>query len=269
MAALKTRDDLIDYTLRRLGAPVIEINVDREQLEDRMDDALEFFRERHFDGVEREYFQHKITSADITNKYVNTTNLTNPIGYTGGEGPVGKDILSVVKVHRFGDGTSNMFDVRYQMALNDYFGINRNLTSYSSSMGLASYDSTKRYISLLEQMFEPEKIFRFSKVTNRLHIDMDWDEDTTAGKFLVIETYCVLDPEKFGEIYNDRLLKKYYASLVKRQWGNNLSKFDNVALPGGAILRGGQLVQEAEQEIVQIEEEVRLTYELPIDFNVG
>ena len=217
MAALNSRDGLLDYAYRRLGEPVIDINVDRQQAEERLDDALQFFT---------------------------------------------KDVVSVVKVFRFGQNSTGMFDVRYQMALNDYFGINRNLFM-GTGQGIASFDSTKRYISLIEQLFEPEKQIKFNKVTNRLHIDMDWSEDATVGKYIVIEAYVALSPTIFTEIYNDILLKKYFTALIKRQWGANLSKFDNVALPGGATMRGG------EEEIIRLEEEVRLTYELPIDFTIG
>jgi len=189
-------------------------------------------------------------------------------GATGSSAPTGQDVVSVVKLHRFGDGTTNMFDVRYQMALNDYFGINRQLFM-GTGHGIASFDSTKRYISLIEQMFEPEKRIRFNKVTNRLHVEMDWSEDVEVGKYFVIEAYVALNPEIFTEIYNDILLKKYFTALLKKQWGSNLSKFDNVALPGGATMRGGEILREAEEELIRLEEEIRLTYELPIDFTIG
>mgnify|MGYP003638824923 FL=1 len=271
MATLSSRDQIVDYAFRRLGDPVIEINVDRQQAEERLDDALQLFTERHFDGVERGLFTYQVTQSDIDNGFVDIDGLgavNGASGATASTAPTGKDVVSVIKVHRFGDGTTNMFDVRYQMALNDYFGINRNLFM-GTGQGLASYSSTKRYISMIQDMFEPEKMVRFNKVTNRLHIDMDWSEDVTVGKFLVIEAYVALNPEIFTEIYNDILLKKYFTALVKRQWGANLSKFDNVALPGGASMRGGEIFREAQEEIDKLEEEVRLTYELPIDFMTG
>ena len=271
MAALNSRDGLLDYAYRRLGEPVIDINVDRQQAEERLDDALQFFTERHFDGVERALFSYPVTQTDIDNGFVDMDSLgavNGASGATASSAPTGKDVVSVVKVFRFGQGTVGMFDVRYQMALNDYFGINRNLFM-GTGQGIASFDSTKRYISLIEQLFEPEKQIKFNKVTNRLHIDMDWSEDATVGKYLVIEAYVALSPTIFTEIYNDILLKKYFTALIKRQWGANLSKFDNVALPGGATMRGGEIYREAEEEIIRLEEEVRLTYELPIDFTIG
>jgi hypothetical protein len=136
-------------------------------------------------------------------------------------------------------------------------------------MGLAQYDSTKRYINMIQDMFQPEKAIRFSKVTNKLHIDMNWKEELAANGNLLIEAYVALNPDKFTEIYNDRLLKKYVTALIKRQWGMNMSKFTGVQLPGGVTLRGAEIVAEAQQEIALIEQQVQLEYELPINFMVG
>lgn len=268
MATISSKEDLINYAFRRLGAPVIEINVDYEQAEDRLEDALEYFQERHFDGVERAYFRYQVAANDITNQYINTNNF-GPVNGPTGDAPTGEDIVSVVKVFQFGDFANiNMFDVRYQMALSDYFGINRGLGG-QSSLGLASYDSTKRYINLLQDMFNPEKALRFNKVSNRIHIDMNWSQELAVGDYLIFEAYVKLNPEIFNEIYNDRYFKEYFTALVKRQWGQNLSKFDGVALPGGVMLRGGQIVAEANAEIMQIEQEVLRSYELPVDFMTG
>jgi len=266
MATISSKKDLIDYAFRNLGSPVVEINVDYQQAEDRLDEALEYFTERHFDGVEKAFFSHQVGTADIANSYIDTNQLG---AVNGADGPTGQDIVSVTKVFQFGSFASiNMFDVRYQMALSDYFGINRGLGG-SSSLGLASYDSTKRYINLLQDLFAPEKALRFSKVRNKLFIDMKWSQELEAGKHIVFEAYVKLDPEKFGEIYNDRYLKQYFTALLKRQWGQNLSKFDGVQLPGGVMLRGGQIVAEATSEIEKIEQDMLRSYELPVDFITG
>jgi hypothetical protein len=269
MASITSRDGLIDYALRKLGAPVIEINIDRQQAEDRVDEALQFFNERHFDGVERVFFSHELTADDITNRYILTDDLATPKGFPTG-GPTGRDIVSVTKVFQFGPlkGIDSMFDVRYQMALNDYFGINTGL-GYQSALGLASYDSAKRYISMISDFFQPEKEIRFSKVTNRLLIDGDLSQSTESGDYLIIEAYAALDPETFNEIYNDRMLKRYVTALLKKQWGSNLSKFAGVQLPGGVQLNGPQIYAEALQEIQIIEQEFYSQYELPIDFIVA
>ena len=269
MASITSKDGLIDYALRKLGAPVIEINIDRQQAEDRVDEALQFFNERHFDGVERVFFSHELTADDITNRYILTDNLATPKGFPTG-GPTGRDIVSVTKVFQFGPlkGIDSMFDVRYQMALSDYFGINTGL-GYQSALGLASYDSAKRYISMISDFFQPEKEIRFSKVTNRLLIDGDLSQTTETGDYLIIEAYAALDPETFNEIYNDRMLKRYVTALLKKQWGSNLSKFAGVQLPGGVQLNGPQIYAEALQEIQIIEQEFYPQYELPIDFIVA
>jgi len=267
MATPNSRETLIEYAFKKLGAPVIEINVDWTQAEDRLDDALLFFKERHFDGVEKVFFAHEITAEDKTNKYIRTNDI-GPVNGPTGDGPSGSDIVSVVKVFQFGQFSNiNMFDIRYQLALSDYFGINRGLNA-AVSQGLASYDSTKRYINMIEDFFQPEKAIRFSKVTNKLHMDMNWDEIVT-GEYIIIEAYAALNPDRFTEIYNDRLLKEYFTALIKKQWGSNLSKFDNVQLPGGAVMRGGALVAEATSELQQIEQKFYSQYELPVDFMTG
>ena len=266
MAKPNSVDTLIDYCFRRLGSPVVDINVDYQQAKERIEDALDMFVERHFDGVEKHYFKHQITSSDTTNGYLNTSELTQGAGYTGGVG--GNNIVAVTKVLQFGGNTNNMFNIKYQMSLNDYFGINRNL-HYSSALGMASYDSTKRFISLVEDMFDPEKMIRFNKVSNKLYIDMDWSEDATIGEYLIVEAYTKLDPEQNPEIFDDKLLKEYATALIKKQWGANLSKFEGVQLPGGVTIRGAEIQTEANEEIQRIEEKIQLEYELPINFMIG
>lgn len=268
MSSINSRETLIDYCFRRLGAPVIEINVDYTQAEDRLDDALEFFRERHFDGVEKTFFAHQITQDDIDQKYV-LTDAIGPVNGPTGDGPRGSDILTVTKVFQFGQFSNiNMFDIRYQLALSDYFGINRGLNAAVSN-GLAQYDSTKRYINMIEDFFQPEKALRFSKVTNRIHIDTDWSTQMKVGEYLVFETFAAINEQTFTEIFNDRMLKEYTTALIKKQWGSNLAKYDGVQMPGGVVLRGGQIQAEADREINEIEMKFYSQYELPVDFMTG
>ena len=250
MAQPATRQQLKDYALRRLGDPVIEINVDDSQVEDRLDDALQFFAEYHFDGVEKRYFSHQITQTDIDNEYIDMDQVDS-------------SVISVTRVYNESESTVNMFDVRYQIALNDFYGIRTGMGNISH------YDITKRHLNLIQQILDPEKAVRFSRVTNKLRIDTDWSEQFTVGNFLVIEAYTILDPNTYTEIYNDRLLKEYVTSLIKRQWGMNLSKFQNITLPGGLSYNGAELFSQGQEEITKIEEEVQLKYELPPDFMVG
>jgi len=269
-STISSKQGLIDYAFRKLGAPVVEINVDYEQAEDRLEDALEYFQERHFDGVDKAFFRYQVTADDITNQYISTDSFSPVNGITtDASAPNGSDIVSITRVFQFGDFANiNMFDIRYQMALSDYFGINRGLGG-QSALGLASYDQTKRYINLIEDFFQPEKALRFNKVSNRLYIDMNWNIDIKAGQYIVIEAYAKLNPEIFTEIYNDRYLKEYFTALLKRQWGQNLSKFDGVQMPGGVMLRGSQIYQEAQIEIEKVEQLLLSNYELPIDFMTG
>ena len=267
MAVPDSRRSLIELCLRNLGHPVVQVNVDYEQCEDRLDEALQYFGERHFDGVQKVYFKYLLTQTDIDSGYIDINDIDSPTGDPN-DSPTGKDILSVVKVFRFGTLTGvNMFDVRYQLALTDYFGINRGLNG-SQSTPVAGYEVTMQYISLLEQFFSPEKSVRFSKVTDRIYVDA-LDQDIPAGYYLVIEAYAMLDPDVYTKIYNDRLLKKYLTALIKRQCGANMLKYDGVQLPGGITFKGQQIYDQAVQEIQLVEQELSMAYELPIDFMIG
>ena len=264
---VNSKEEIIEYALRRLGKPVIQINVDYKQCEDRLEEALLFFSERHFDGVEKGYFKYQLTQTDIDRKFINTDEIGSITGITG-DGPSGPDILSVVRVFQFGGFASiNMFDIRYQLALTDYFGVNRGLAG-SPSMGLASYDSMKKYIKLIQDFFQPEKSIRFSKVSNRLYIDGTL-LDITPGSYIIVEAYAALNPTMYTEIFNDRFLHRYLTALIKRQWGSNMAKYDGVQLPGGITLKGAQIYAEAQQEIADIENDFLRSYELPVDFMLG
>jgi len=265
-AAPNSRQTLIDYCLRTLGAPVIEINVDQQQCQDRLDEALQYFVTRHFDGVQKVYFKYLLNSTDLDRGFIHTGDIGTPSGDP--DGPTGNDIVSVIKVFRFGTLSGvNMFDVRYQLALTDYFGINRGLNG-SQSTPLAGYQTTMQYISLLEQFFSPEKSIRFSQVTDKIYVDA-FSQDIDPGNYLVIEAYAILDPDLHTKIYNDRMLKKYVTALIKRQWGANMLKYDGVQLPGGITFKGQQIYDQANQEIALIEQEFERAYELPIDFMIG
>ena len=249
MAKPSTRNQLKDYALRQLGAPVIDINVDDSQVEDCIDDALQFFAEYHFDGVEPFYPSHQITQTDIDNKYIDMD-------------AIDENIVSVVRLFNVDTNSINMFDVSYQLALSDFFGT-------FTPGSLTNYHITKTHLEMLNDILDPEKNIRFSKVTNRLYGDFDWSEDLTVGNYLVMEAYRILNAETYPEIYNDRLLKMYVTALIKRRWGNNLSKFQGVQLPGGVQFDGQRILDEANREVEKIEEEVQDKYELPPDFTVG
>ena len=255
--AIASREDLKDYALRRLGFPVIEINVDDAQVEDRIDDALQFFSQYHFDGIERAYLPYVITQNDITNKYIDTNQI--PTGSSGGE------IVTISKVHVINQAMQGgMFSVQYQLMLNDYF--NGFLTGTSN---LNYYDTTKQYLSLLQLILNPDKNVEFSRVTNKLKLETDWSATFNVGDKILVEAFVALNPETYPEIYNDILLKKYVTAMIKRQWAANLSKFSNIPLPGGAKFDAATMYTDAVTELNQIEDTVQNKYELPVDFMVG
>ena len=278
MAIIQNRQDLKDYCLRKLGYPVIEINVDDAQIEDRLDDALLLFSEMHYDGTERVFLPKQITQTDIDNQYIDLEAPTvadpaNGIAAAPAMDPDGNSILSVVRVFQMfntlgGSAGVNIFDAKYQIALSDLFGLYSSTGSGFTMGSLQHYDITRRHLGLLQDYLTPEKAVRFSKVTNRIYLDTDW-KTYGVGSWVMFECYKVLDPEDYPEIYNDRLLKAYTTALIKKQWGSNLSKYNGIALAGGVTLNGSQIFSEAVQEIDLLEKEMASRYELPPDFMVG
>jgi len=247
MANPSSRQELIDYCLRKLGHPVIEINVDEDQIEDRIDEAFSFYREFHYDAVELVYLKHQVTSADISNQYLTLVDA----------------IVGVTKVFPFTNRTTgmNIFDIRYQILINDLYSL--------MSTDLIYYSMVRQHLELINQLLVGQRPIRFNRHMNRLFIDMSWTEDVKENDFLIVECYRILDPNTYTDVYNDRILKKYAAALIKRQWGMNLKKFSGVQLPGGVMLNGQIIYDEAEEEIKEIEDTVRSTYELPVDMFVG
>ena len=254
MAKPTTRQEFKDYCLRALGAPVIEINVDDSQVEDRLDQAVQFFNDWSSLGMQRQYWKYQVTDQDISNKYINTDNLD----------PNGPKIVNVTKVFQVGFNlqVNNIFNIRYQMALTDFYGLR------TGNMNMNYYVSTMQYIEMLQQLLDPEKQIRFNKYDNKLHIDMNWS-DFQTGQYLLIEGFAVIDPAEYSEAWNDPLLKKYATALIKQQWGANLSKYEGIPLPGNITFNGARLYQEATEDINKYEEEVLSKYQEPPDFITG
>ena len=271
MANPNSRANLKEYCLRTLGKPVIEINVDDDQVEDRIDESLQYFAQYHYDGVERMYLKHQITQAEIdraaTNTSVTATDTAdNSITATWLEGkgfiPIPDSVLSVVKVFDFTDKANlNLFDVRYQLRLNDLYDF--------SSTSVLHYQMTMQHLDFLDHILVGEKPIRFNQHQNRLYIDMDWGNDVTAGEYIIIECYRKLDPTTFTDVFNDIYLKKYTTALIKRQWGANLSKFEGVQMLGGVTLNGAAIFEQANADIEKLEEQIQLAYELPPDYMMG
>lgn len=246
--SVSTRQQLIDYCLRRLGSPVININVDEMQLEDRIDDAIQFFQEYHFDGVEQLHLPHQITQQDYDNKYIAIP-------------PAVISVTGVVPTTMSGGSNMNPFDLQYQMRLNQFNNF--------SNMSIIQYDMMQSYLSLLRFEFQVNPRIQFNRHQQQLHLNLDWDREISIGDYLIIECYRVLDPVTFPAIWDDRFLKFYATALIKRQWGSNLKKFQGVQLPGGVTLDGNAIYSEADAEAQKIEEEMQLRYELPPNFLIG
>ena len=271
MAVPNTKSTFKEYCLRSLGKPVIEINVDDDQVDDRIDEALQYFAQYHYDGVERVYLKHAITQAEIDRAATNTSEtatdkVDNSItaAWTEGKGflPVPDSVMSVVKIFDFTDkNTTNMFDVRYQLRLNDLYDF--------SSESIIHYQMTRQHLDYLDHVLVGEKPIRFNQHQNRLYIDMDWTNDLAVGEFLIIEAYRKLNPDTYTDIYDDIYLKRYATALIKRQWGANLSKFEGVQMLGGVTLNGAKLFEEAQADIEKLEEQIQLAYELPPNYMIG
>lgn len=248
MADVTTRDELKDYCLRRLGAPVISINVDDDQLEDRIDDSLQFYQDYHFDATENFYWKHEITQEDVTNQYFK----------------IDPGILGITRIFPINDTLtkSNMFDLRYQLRLHELYDFTS--TSYTN------FAITMSHLRNLEMMFTGEIPIRFQRHTHKLYVDWGWgSSQCPVGSTVIAEGYKVIDPETYDSVYNDRWLKEYTTALFKRQWGENMKKFGGIQLPGGLTLNGKETFDEALADIQRLETEMQDRYELPVQFMIG
>ena len=269
---ITTRETLKQYCLRALGKPVIEINVEDDQVEDRIDEALQYFAQYHYDGVERMYLEYQVSADDITRAKTNETLSTvtdtadSTVTAVFKEGknyiPMPSSVVSVTRIFDFTDRANlDLFDVRYQLRLNDLYDF--------SSTSIIHYDMTLRHLDMLDHILVGERPIRFNQHKNRLYIDMDWSNDIDAGDFIIIECYRKLDPSTFTDIFDDIFLKKYLIQLIKKQWGTNLSKFQGVAMLGGVQMNGEQIYSQAQEEINKLEEQIQLSYELPPNYMMG
>jgi len=324
MAAPNSKATLTDHCLRALGYPVIEINVDDDQVEDRVDEALQFYQHYHSDAVEKVYLKHKVTNSEIeftaasngtfvkgeiitggtsgASSVIESVTSTTKIRYnaltdfskvfavgdvvTGGtSGATGtikasgitigdiengyittpelvQDVLDVFPIEEATTST-NMFDIKYQMHLNDIYSL-----GFLGS--LSEYVMTQQWLSLLDMVIDDStKHLSFDKHKDQLRIDMDWNKEVDRDDYLIVECNRVIDPDTYTEVYNDYFLKRYATALIKRQWGTNLLKFEGMQMPGGVTFNGRQLFDDANEEILKLEEECRLNWEQPVDFYTG
>ena len=268
MAVPSTKATLKEYCLRALGKPVIDINVDDDQVDDRIDEAVQYFCQYHSDGVERMYLKYQVTADDITRMTADTSESVteNGVTTTWKQGNnfliVPETVISVVNVFPLSDRANlNMFDVRYQLRLNDLYDF--------SSTSIVHYEMTMKHLDFLDHILVGEKPMRFNHLSNKLFLDMDWNNDITAGEFLIFEVFRRLDPATSTDMFDDLYLKRYTTTLIKKQWGQNLSKFSGTAMLGGVTLNGPELFSTAIQEQRQLEEEIRSNYEEPAHMQQG
>ena len=275
MAKPSSRTGLVDYCLRQLGAPVLEINVDDDQIDDLVDDALQYFNERHFDGVERMYLKYQLTQEDINrgeakNKDgvgIVTTSATSTAisGYgtttsnwyeTSNFLQVPDSVIGIERIFKFDTSSisGGMFAIKYQLFINDLY--------YFNSVELLQYAMTKSYLEDIDFLLTTDKQVRFNQRQDRLYLDIDWGSES-VDNWLILDCYRALNPESYTGVYNDSFLKRYLTALIKRQWGQNLIKFGGVKLPGGIELNGRQMYDDGQREVDEISQRMTMDYELP------
>ncbi len=272
-----TRQEFIDYCFRSLGSPVIQINIDPQQAQDRLDEALEYMYERHFDFNQRALFLYPIQQQDITRQYFDTTTFGNALGaqlVTEADGSTGywpsaSNIRTISKVYAPANAVVGdyMFDLRYQLTLFAFFGLYYN-QSGTPSGPIAAYMESMSYVKLVEDVFNYPMSYTYTRTTDRLFLDTDYTNLIPAN-LLFIEAYVQIDTEKYPKVWNDRVFKKYYTALLKKQWAQNLIKFSNVPLPGGASLNAPAILSEANRELTEVELFLTKTQELPVDPLIG
>jgi len=254
MATITNRTDFTNYCLRRLGFPVIDINVDDNQVQDRIDDALQYWQDYHFDGLQKVYWIKVLNQTDINNQYLDATTAQDGNGNT-------LEIAGISRIFPLSDSqaTVDMFDLRYQLRLNELYDF--------TSASYINYTLTQQHLRSLEIQFTGEVPIRFQRHMQRLYIDWSWgDLEAPVGQVVVAEAYALIDPSIYNLVWNDRWLKEYATCLIKRTWGNNLSKFAGLQLPGGVTLDGKQIYNEACEEIERLEKEMETNYGAPLEF---
>ena len=246
MAVPTTRAAFKEYCLRRLGKPVIEINVDEDQVEDRIDDALRYYWDYHFDGTEKIYYKHLVTDTDKTNKYIT----------------VPDNVIGAVNLFNIADPSirsDDLFNIRYQIALNDLYTL--------TSVSMVPYYMVMEHLSLISEMLVGKQLLRFNRHMNRLYIDMDWN--SLSNEYLLVEAYQIIDPTEYVDVWKDQWLLRYATALIKRQWGSNLTKFTGMQLPGGLTFNGEKIYNDAVAEITDLEDKMISSYSLPVMDMVG
>ena len=273
MAQPSSRDGLIDYAKRQLGFPVLEINVADEQFSDLLDDAVQVYQERHYDGIMRMYLKYKITQDDVdrgrakggnTSLGISTTTTTSTVGLSTTFDleenqnyiQMPPSVVGVNQIFKIRSDTvyDGLFNIRYQLFLNDLYAF--------GSIDLLQYSMVQTYLEDITFLLNPDMRFRFNIRQDRLYIDADF-ATLSVGDFFVIDCFRILDPNDFTRVYNDPFLKRYFTALCKKQWGQNLIKFQGVQLPGGIQLNGRQIYDDGVKELDEIRAKMSSDYEMP------
>jgi hypothetical protein len=254
MATITSRSEFKDYCLRRLGFPVIDINVDDDQIEDRIDDALQYWQDYHYDGTQKVYYIHLLTDQDVSNKYIDLSNVTDSQNNA-------LQIIGITRIFPIGDSQASvdMFDLRYQLRLNELYDF--------TSASYINYTMTMQHLRMLEQLFSGEVPIRYNRHMEKLFIDWAWgSQEAPAGTVVVAECYATINSTAYDMTWNDRWLKEYATALIKRTWGANLKKFNNIQLPGGVTLNGDKIYDEAFEEIKSLEAQMSTEYFAPLEW---
>jgi hypothetical protein len=243
MAKPTTRKEFKEYCLRKMGHPVIKINLDNDQIEDRIDEAIQYYNDYHFDGAEKIYYKHLVTQTDIDNKYITIPGSENVIGIT--------------RIFNIGDpsmNASDIFNIRYQIALNDMYTL--------TSVSMTPYYLAMEHLALIQELLVGQQPIRFNRHMNRISVDMNWDK-AKVGNYLLFEGYKALDPDTYSDMWNDRWLQNYTVVLLTEAWGRILTKFDSMQLVGGVKFNGNKILDDARKEREKLEAEMITTYSLP------
>jgi hypothetical protein len=247
MSVPNSRSTFKEYCLRKLGKPVIEINVDDDQVDDRIDESLRYYWDYHFDGTEKVYYKHQVTSTDRTNKYITLPD----------------NIIGAVNIFSIGDPSvrsDDLFNIRYQIALNDLYTL--------TSVSMVPYFTTMQHLALIQEMLVGKQPIRYNRHRNILHVDMDWNS-INDGEYLLVEAYQIVDPDVYTDAWGDRWLQEYCTALIQEQWGRNLTKFIGMQLPGGVMFNGEKILADAQQKRAELEKEMITSYSLPVTGLVG
>jgi len=271
MAQPSSRAELKDYCLKQLGKPVLEINVDDDQIDNLIDDAIQYFHERHYDGIDRVFLKHKLTPATKnilkqSGPVGSSTTSPNVVGagvtsltYVEGVNylPLPDSIIGVnniLKINSTNTASAGLFNIKYQLFLNDVY--------YYGALDLLNYSMVKRYLEDLDYLLNPPAQIRFNKLNHKLYLDIDWKE-VSDDDYVIIDCYRIVNPGDAPRLYNDWWLKKYLTALIKKQWGQNMIKFNGVQLPGGVQLNGRQIYDDGVSEVEKLEQQLKNEYELP------